>query len=219
MVDGHPMAKISTESPRVATTAPPNTQPDTSEATPTYSGQLERRPFLRLEPQQAGPISDEVAETLPGVRQVLQPEMPGLVRAVVDHSIRFQNAQRREQRRITPDAISLPVLNRRRRAARMWLQAILHGRVDPVTRHSVGHQWLPQLAGTRADGTTPSVIGRKFLEYVRGLLIASVGDRPAANMLPIAKQMHAIESVLAVHLAAFAAATRRQVKAAPAASR
>ena len=209
------MAKISTESPREATSAPPVTQPDPSETTPTYSGQLERRPFLRLVPQEAGPISDEVADCLPGVRQALQADLPGLVRAVVDHSIRFQNAQRRQQRRITPDAISLPVLNRRRRAARMWLQAILHGRVDPVTRHSVGHQWLPQLAGTRADGTTPAVTGRRFLEYVRGLLVASVADRPAANMLPIAKQIHAIESVLAVHLAAFAAATRRQAKSTP----
>ena len=178
--------------------------------TPGYSGQPERRPFLRLEPRAAEPMTDEILETLPALRRELYPELPGLARAVVDHSVRFQNAQSRRQPRTTPTAISLPMLNRRRRAARLWLQAILYGRVDPVTRHAVAHQWLPQLAGVTADGTTPPTVGRRFLEFVRGLLIASVADRPSANLVPIAKQMFAIESVLSVHLGAFAAVSRRR---------
>lgn len=128
------------------------------------------------------------------------PAIPQLVRSLVDYTIERQN--RRALERGNPQPIQISVLNRRRRAARSWLLAILDGKTDGATRHAVATQWLPMLCGTGPDLAKVARPGRVLVEFLRGALTACVFDEASPNLLPHARALHVLESTLAVHLAA-----------------
>lgn len=128
------------------------------------------------------------------------PELPMLVRMLVDYTIERQN--KRALERGNPQPIAMSVLNRRRRIARTWLLAILDGKVDAATWHAVATQWLPVLCGTGPDLAAVARPGRVLIEFVRGALTASVFDEAQPNLLPHARALHVLESTLAVHLSA-----------------
>lgn len=132
--------------------------------------------------------------------------VPALVRALVNHTIEAQNRRARE--RGTPQPIQLSVLNRRRRCARSWLQAVIHGVVDLPTLHAVATQWLPMLAGHGPDAPTMLRTARSCIEFVRGALTGLIFDQAADNLLGHARAQHALETVLAAHLAAVEEALR-----------
>lgn len=101
---------------------------------------------------------------------------------------------------VRPPAIS--VLNRRRRAARMWVNAILDGDVSPGTLRALTSSWLPQLAGTGPEAWRAIGAGRTFIEFLRGLFTGAVMSEPMANLIRHAKALHALETILAIHLGA-----------------
>ncbi len=129
-----------------------------------------------------------------------------LTRSLVDFTIAQQNRRARE--RGNPQAPQLSVLNRRRRAARAWLVAIAAGRVDAGTLHALGAQWIPTLTGTGPDLRRAARPGRALIEFVRGAITACIFDEARECLLPEAKALHALEGVLAAHLAAIQQAAR-----------
>jgi hypothetical protein len=126
--------------------------------------------------------------------------VPALVRAVVDHTIALHNEHGRESGYV--QAIQLSVLNRRRRAARAWIQSILSGAVDAPTLHAVATQWLPTLAGNGRDAEFVTRTVRSCVEFVRGSITAVLFDQPEDNLLGNARALHVLETVLSVHLSA-----------------
>lgn len=160
----------------------------------------EPRPFLFLKPAAMPPTSADLAADGLGIERLgvaAEPEIAQLVRSAVDFTIAAQNA-----RTPNPQPIKIPVLNRRRRAARTWITAIVEGRRDAGTRHAVAHQWLPILCGTGPDLALAAEPARELVEFVRGAITACVFDRPADNLLGPARALHALESTLSVHLGA-----------------
>ena len=131
---------------------------------------------------------------------MVSPAIPALVRSLVDFTIELQN--RRAIERGNPQPIQLSVLNRRRRAARAWLLAIIAGQNDAATRHAVATQWIPLLTGNAHDVGKAARAGRTLIEFVRGAITACIFDEPAANLLPHARALHVLETTLATHLAA-----------------
>lgn len=167
----------------------------------------EPRPFLYLEPARLPLRSTQIdAASLVRLDDAAGPSVPALVRSIVDFSIALQNRRALENGNVQP--IQLSVLNRRRRAARSWLVAILAGRVDAGTLHAVSTQWIPTLAGTGYDLRRCARSGRAFVEFVRGAITACIFDRFEPNLVPSAKAGHALETVLAAHLAAVQQAAR-----------
>ena len=126
--------------------------------------------------------------------------VPALVRAVVDHTIALHNEHGRESGYV--QAIQVSVLNRRRRAARSWIQSILAGSVDAPTLHAIATQWLPTLAGNGRDAEFVTRTVRSCVEFVRGSITALLFDQPADNLLGNARALHVLETVLSVHLSA-----------------
>ena len=119
-------------------------------ATPTR----EPRPFSYLAPRLRNtelPAIDNGGRAVLAVR--VGEYVPALVRAVIDHSIALQN--RRGLESGNPKPIAMSVLNRRRRVARAWIQAVVGGLVDLPTLHAAATQWLPTLAGVWAALTWP----------------------------------------------------------------
>lgn len=172
----------------------------------------EPRPFLFLEPARL-PVRKHTidAEGTAHLQTTAEPSLPALVRSLVDHTIERQN--RRAIERGIPQPIQLSVLNRRRRAARSWLLAVLSGKVDAATQHAVATQWLPTLTGTGPDLRLAQRPSRVLIEFVRGAVTACIFDAPAANLLPQARALHVLETTLSVHLAAVLQAARaRAVK-------
>ncbi len=102
------------------------------------------------------------------------------------------------------------VLNRRRRAARLWVNAILAGDLSRETLRSLTHVWLPQLAGTGPEPRRAAWHGRRSIEFLRGAFSASVMAGPRANLIRYAKALHALEAVLAGHLLAIRSLARTQ---------
>ena len=169
----------------------------TATATPVR----EPRPFLFLEPTTPGTQAPVIATaTQQRLERIATNDTPQLVRSVVDYTIALQN--RRALERGNPQPIQLSVLNRRRRAARSWLLAILAGRTDATTLQTVTTQWLPVLCAVGAVPTGMERSGRRLIEFVRGALAACLFETPADNLLPHAKALHVVESTLAAHLAA-----------------
>jgi hypothetical protein len=132
--------------------------------------------------------------------------VPALVRALVDHTIALQNRRALESGNRQP--IQLSVLNRRRRSARSWIQAVINGAVDLPTLHSVATQWLPMLAGHSPAPEVQLRLARSCVEFVRGALTGLIFDQAAENLLGHARAQHALETVLAAHLAAVEEALR-----------
>ncbi len=161
----------------------------------------EVQPFAFLEPARL-PLRASTPDT-DGQRWLadkVSPAIPQLVRSLVDHTIERQN--RRAIERGNPQPIQVSVLNRRRRAARTWLLAILDGKTDAATRHAVATQWLPVLCGTGPDLARVAHPGRVLIEFLRGAITACIFDEATPNLLPHARALHTLESTLAVHLAA-----------------
>lgn len=132
--------------------------------------------------------------------------IPALARALVDHSVAMLNEHGLSIGNRQP--IQLSVLNRRRRAARAWLQSVVSGQVDLPTLHAVATQWLPMLAGHGRDPETVRRTIRTAVEFVRGTVTGALFDEPEDNLLGHARALHVLETVLSVHLAAAEEALR-----------
>ncbi len=171
----------------------------------------EVRAFLYLEPARL-PLKDETPDAIGSefLANVVLPAIPYLVRSLVDYTIALQNRRALEVGHVQP--IQLSVLNRRRRAARSWLLAIMAGKRDGAVRHAVASQWIPTLTGTGPEFARAAVPGRRLIEFVRGALTACVFDEPSENLLSHAKALHVLESTLAVHLAGLQQIVRATVK-------
>jgi hypothetical protein len=177
----------------------------------TAAPQREVRPFLYLEPARL-PLKDARVDVaaIGWLEQAAAPWIPQLVRSLVDFTIARQNRRALERGPVQP--IQLSVLNRRRRAARSWLNAIVAGKTDAATRHAVATQWLPLLTATGPDLRASARFSRAIVEFVRGAITACVFDEPDDCLLPHARALHVLESALAAHLAAVHQAARAAAK-------
>ena len=175
------------------------TKSSVSERDEVVAAVREPRPFLYLEPARlpltgaVDPIGLERLET------TVSSTIPLLVRSLVDYTIARQN--RRASERRNPQPIQVSVLNRRRRAARTWLLAILAGRTDASPRHAAATQWIPVLTGTGPDLARSLRPARELIEYLRGAITACLFDAPRANLLRDARALHVLETTLSAHLA------------------
>ena len=136
-------------------------------------------------------------------------EVGALVRSLVNHTVAAQNERRRREGRAL--GVSVSVLNRRRRAARSWFVAILRGQVDRAPLHDVAHSWVPQLCGTGPDIRNANRPARSYFEFLRGLMTAHVMRRVADNLVPEAKALHALETILGIHLRALQEAVNAEL--------
>ena len=154
----------------------------------------EPRPFLYLEPAQVGAV-DPVGSD--GLARALEPRVPHVVRGLVDFTIARHNA-----RAARPRPIQLSVLNRRRRAARLWTLAIARGDADASTCRQVATHWLPLLCAAGPDRSGLADAVRSLVEYVRGAVTALVFDEPSESLASQARALHALEATLSAHLGA-----------------
>jgi len=171
------------------------------EKTSARTPQRERRPFLWLEAVDVPPeLPPSAAAGLELLAELMMDEVGALVRSLVNHTVAAQNERRRREGRAL--GVSVSVLNRRRRAARSWIVAILRGQVDRATLHDVAHSWVPQLCGTGPNIRNANRPARRYFEFLRGLMTAHVMRRVADNLVPEAKALHALETILGIHLRA-----------------
>ncbi len=171
-----------------------------SQATPTVR---EPRAFTRLAPliiTAELPELDLLGRALLAAKAA--DDIPMLVRALVDHTIALQNRRGLETGNRQPILVS--VLNRRRRAARTWLLAVVNGEIERTTLYAVAHQWLPTLAGNVDDPAELRRQAASCIEFVRGAITGLIFDAPADNLLGHARALHVLEIVLGLHLAAVA---------------
>ncbi len=141
------------------------------------------------------PVS--VREGLQYLERVIVADVPLVVRGLVDFT-----AAEQTRPHYLPAALSVSVRNRRRRSARLWINAILQGRTDRATLHALTHTWIPQLAGTGPEAHLAVAMGRTCVEYLHGALSALIAAEPEENLFPVAKALHGLEGVLSVHLQA-----------------
>lgn len=175
----------------------------------------EHRPFLRLEAIDVPPgLPPSARAGLPLLAELLMDEVASLVRSLVNYTVTDQNEARR--RRGRAEGVTLSVLNRRRRAARSWIVTILAGQVDRATLHSIAHSWLPQLCGTGPGLRDAKAPATRYVEFLRGLMTAHVMRRVAENLVPEAKALHALETILGIHLGALAEAVNTEAQRRPA---
>jgi hypothetical protein len=154
----------------------------------------ERRPFTELAPRESGAVlPDEAARGLPRLRLRVEPQLPALVRGLV--AIAADPASFTDER-----AFQITALNRRRRAATEWLRAILDGAVDAATLRDVAEVLLPALIGGGKAGVRARA--RVCVEYVRGAMTGLLFARPEDNLVPEARSLFALETVLGMHLGA-----------------
>jgi hypothetical protein len=157
----------------------------------------EPRPFLFLEPARTSSTVAIDPIGLAWLAEAADDAVPTLVRSIVNFSIALQNRSLLERGKQQP--IQVSVLNRRRRAARAWINAVLVGGIDAATQQALTTQWIPTLCGSRPGASEQ---GGKFVEFLRGSLTSLIFSEPAGNLLGHARALHVVESVLAVHLAA-----------------
>ena len=156
------------------------------------------RPFLHLTPAQLPIPADAIGPAdIAELRAVVNERLPQLSRSLVNFTIARQNAHAP-----WPQPIQVSVLNRRRRAARCWLLAIMVGGVDAGTQRLVATQWLPVLCGTGPDRAGIEPMARSLVEFLRGTITGCIFDEASESLLPQARALHALETTLAVHLAA-----------------
>ena len=181
------------------------------EETPSRAPLRERQPFLWLGamdvPRRLPPSARDGLELLV---ELLIDEVGSLVRSLVNHTVAAQNEQRRREGRA--EGVTLSVLNRRRRAARSWIVTILRGQVDRATLHAVAHSWLPQLCGTGPTIRNAKRPTRRYVEFLRGLMTAHIMHRVAENLVPEATALHALETILAIHLGALEEAVNAEAQ-------
>jgi hypothetical protein len=163
-------------------------------------------PFLWLAPLPEGaPPAPIPAQSRASLESFLAPQIGRLVQSLVAASIEPKTALSAPRRQ----PVSFAVLNRRRRAARAWLESICAARTDPTTLHAVAWNWLPLLAGSGPELHARARTGHDLIERLRGLAAALIFDEPADNLLPQAHALHALESTLGAHLGAWQHATER----------
>lgn len=181
------MTQVGIQSP-VRTAAPTSIQPRV------------RRPFVWLDPQRIVHRLPASAERgLAYLQFFAEADVQVVVRSLVDLSVALQNPAQRPFVR----SPGISVLNRRRRAALLWVNAVLDGDVSAETLRQLTHSWLPQLAGSGPDLRLAARRGRALVEYLRGTLTASVFDRDTdGHLLREASALHALECVLGAHLRA-----------------
>ncbi len=165
----------------------------------------ERHPFFKLAPLI---IPREIpAEIGPGLME-LEERVGDDVQIVVRSLVNFTvGRQITEQRRIGRE-VGVPhgVLNRRRRSAREWIIALLGGKIDLATLHSLTHSWIPQLSGTGPEVREALEIGEDMIEFVHGAISAVVMTDLGENPVPHARALQALETVLGIYLRALRAA-------------
>lgn len=166
----------------------------------------EPRPFVYLKPASL-PMPQLVEDPAGAARldDAVQEWIPQLARSIVDFTIARDNARSGH-----PAPIGMSVLNRRRRAARAWLQLLAAGRADAGARHVVATQWLPILCGTGPDLLLARAPARELVEFVRGAVTACIFDAARAELLLDARAHYLFESALAAHLAAVREAIARR---------
>ncbi len=153
------------------------------------------QPFHRLTPVGlVGELPGDVVADLSYLQFLAGDADAAIATALVGFSLR----DARERCR----APSISVLNRRRRAARLWVNAVLKGDVSGPTVKNLIRSWIPQLAGTGPDVSKAARIGGELVEYLRGAFSAEVFGTPDADLLRKARALHALEFVLGAHLAA-----------------
>jgi hypothetical protein len=163
-------------------------------------------PFARILPERGGTyeLPREAKKGLALLDDVASLGGALLARTIVEWTT-GRNLERRKPR---AEALPISVLNRRRRAARAWVESVVAGAVDPETRQAFAHVWMPQLAGTGPDLAACLPMARELVELLRGAIAALVFARPDENLVPQARAMHAAETVLARQLAALEHAAR-----------
>jgi hypothetical protein len=180
------------------------------EPTSVVAGIREPRPFLYLDPRPVGVTVPELdAEGLARLEDSVIDDVPMLVRSLVNFTIALQNRRELESGHRQP--IALSVLNRRRRSARAWILAILSGKLDQATMHAVTTVWIPQLASSGPDLRRALRPGIAIFEFLRGAMTALLFDAPAENLLPHARALNVLETVLSTQLAAVHQIARRAV--------
>lgn len=169
---------------------------------------LEQRPFVRLQSEDGAGLPREARKGLALLQELASAAAPRIARSVVDWTLARDAARRRGRREAPP----ISVLNRRRRAARSWVEAILAGQIDAGTNQVFATAWMPQLAGTGPDLEQALPSTRELVELVRGAFAAAIFADPADNLVPCARAMHVVEVVLARELGALENAASRAVK-------
>ncbi len=145
------------------------------------------------------------AQDLAALQRLAGPQAARISHELVQHTLRMRPGSHVPFLRVPP----FSVLNRRRRAARLWINAVLCGDTSPETLRNLTRSWLPQLTGTGPDPRRAAESGPGFVEFLRGSLAAVASpDGPAENLLPLFDALHAADVVLQAHLAAIAAASR-----------
>ncbi len=148
------------------------------------------------------PLTLEARRGLIRLRRIVEEHVPVLVRGLVHLTSRPRSNSERL-------GAAASVINRKRRAATEWIRAVLAGAIDLATLHTVGEQWLPTLAGAGHDYAGRATQTRACIEYLRGAMTALVFTRAEDNLVPEARCLYAIESVLTRHLAATERAAAR----------
>lgn len=188
--------------------APPSAAPvSTTGGSSSTSPAREPRAFAFLKPRlltASPPAMDAHGRAILMARA--SDSVPAIARAVVDHTIALHNEHGRSVGNRQP--IQLSVLNRRRRAARAWINAVVTAAVDRPTLHAVATQWLPTLAGHGRDRATVRDAVRSCVEFVRGSITATLFEQPEDNLLGAARALQSLELTLSVHLSAAEEALR-----------
>jgi hypothetical protein len=120
---------------------------------------------------------------------------------LVQHTLRLRPGSSVPFLRVPP----FSVLNRRRRAARLWVNAVLVADTSPETLRNLTRTWLPQLTGTGPDPRLAAPSGPGLVEFLRGALAAVASpDGPVEDLSPLFDALHAADQVLRAHLGAIA---------------
>jgi hypothetical protein len=163
----------------------------------------EVRPFLFLTPVAGQAAPQWTAAELDCLDAAVGEAVPMLVAGLVRFSLR----ERQDGIGRARQPVALSVLNRRRRAAREWINSVLAGAADAATLQALVSQWLPVLLGHERSPERAMVATAALFEYLRGAITALLFEQPAANLLPAAKGLHVLETVLARQLGACQLAT------------
>jgi hypothetical protein len=114
--------------------------------------------------------------------------------------VRFSLRERQDGIGPPCQPVVLSVLNRRRRAAREWINSVLAGASDAATLQALAGQWLPVLLGHERSPARKAAATAALFEFLRGAITALLFEEPAENLLPAVKGLHVLETVLARQL-------------------
>jgi hypothetical protein len=163
-------------------------------------------PFVWLPPEPpAAALAPQTLDCVPYLAGFVGDSAAWLVSALVAFTYERQD----ERGRAIGAATVTSVLNRRRRSATLWVQAILAGRADQDTLRQLTTSWIPQLTGCGPELWRGLAAGRDAIEYLRGACTARIVVEPQDNLVAEARALHALEAVLGAHLFAWQAAVAR----------